>query len=76
MMLTHVVPMVNSLDSVHGGNILVIGNRLQNPKPYYSEFPDSLKVLESAPYVNAQPVAGLAQFMCDSRTLSESGNSL
>ena len=45
-MLTHVVPMV----------ILWVGfmvvmfsflDRLQNPKPYYSEFPDSLKVMES-----------------------------
>ena len=46
MMLTHVVPMV----ILWIGFMVVIFSlldRLQNPKPYYSEFPDSLKVLES-----------------------------
>ena len=46
MMLTHVVPM---LVLWVGSTVLMFSflDRLQNPKPYYSEFPGSLKIIES-----------------------------
>lgn len=46
MMLTHVVPI---LVLWIGSTVVMFSflDRLQNPKPYYSEFPDSLKVMES-----------------------------
>jgi hypothetical protein len=46
MMLVHVLPMA----VLWVGFMVIIFsflNRLQNPKPYYSEFPDSLKIIES-----------------------------
>lgn len=46
MTLTHVVPF---LVLWIGTSVVTFSflDRLQNPKPYYSEFPDSLKILES-----------------------------
>jgi hypothetical protein len=45
-MLTHVVP-VTVVWIVLVAVMFSSFDRLQNPKPYYSEFPNSLKVLES-----------------------------
>jgi hypothetical protein len=46
MVLTHLVPTLAIWVA-----LMVMGlsflDRLQNPKPYYSEFPDSLKIVES-----------------------------
>jgi hypothetical protein len=46
MLLIHVVP-VTAVWITFGAIALSSIDRLQNPKPYYSEFPNSLKVLES-----------------------------
>jgi len=46
MMLAHVVPMT-AVWIVFAALMFSSIDRLQNPKPYYSEFPNSLKVLES-----------------------------
>ena len=46
MLLVHVVPMT-VVWIVFAALIFSSMDRLQNPKPYYSEFPNSLKVLES-----------------------------
>jgi|SRR5579859_341332 len=46
MMLTHLVPML----AIWVALIVVVSSfldRFQNPKPYYSEFPDSIKVVKS-----------------------------
>ena len=46
MLLVHVVPMT-VVWIVFAALIFSSMDRLQNPKPYYSEFPGSLKIIES-----------------------------
>jgi hypothetical protein len=45
-MLVHIVPMMFCFIVLVAGMFSVF-DRLENPKPYYSEFPNSLKVIES-----------------------------
>ena len=46
MVLTHLVPTLG-VWVVFMMAMFSFLDRLQNPKPYYSEFPDSLKIIES-----------------------------
>ena len=63
--------------TVTGVSIQHHAMRIKKPTIEFSFSPSDRTFIGQHPgYVNAQPVAGLSQFMCDSITLSESGNSL